>query len=255
MLGRNLFLYWGGRKLSYLRLLTIVSFKRFNPDFKIFLLIPKFPNLNVDWGIEQSKEYCGIDYIEEAKRLSDEVIEFSMDCLGFPDSLPEVQKSDIVRTSLLINNSGIWSDFDIIYFKKVPLDLIGKDFVCRHPIHQYYSIGFMGSSRESKLYRTVLRKQIEAKRNSADYQKYGSKIYKLVNSSMAINIPMSLVYYFDSDNIAKIFEIYADLPMESIGIHWYGGSPITRHWENIVNPYNYDTFGNTISEKLKCLRM
>ena len=127
----NLFLYWGGNKLSYLRLLTIKTFKACNPDYKINLVLPSKVSYKIEWvSTEHSNVYDGKDFIDEAIKCSDNVVYFNMEDIGLSNDLPEVYKSDIIRNYLLVTYGGIWSDFDIVYFKPIPKDLEYIDFLC-----------------------------------------------------------------------------------------------------------------------------
>lgn len=255
MLTTNVFLYWGGRKLSYLRLLTVISLRKYNPDFKITLVLPVKPTQSVEWDTkEQDGKYTGPDYLEESKRIVDEVKTFSMEEIGFPDTLPEVQKSDIVRIFLLFIHGGIWVDFDIIFFKSIPEELLGIDFVCKHPTQRYYSTMFLGARKGSEVYSKLFTKQLNSVDSGRKYQKYGTRMMRGMEFPGTKNVSMDLLCHHDSTQIQKIFTSNANLPEESIGIHWYGGNIFTRDWENKITPDNYDKLDNILGIKLRGLK-
>lgn len=256
-MSKNVFFYWGGNSpISFLRYLTIVSFKQYNPDYKIHFYLSKKTQKDINWGThEQSDEYTGKDYTEECKQICDVVESFDMEEIGFSNDLAEVHKSDIIRVWLMLTKGGIWSDMDIIYFDKVPEYLENTDFVSQHPIEKYYNIGFIGGVRESIFYRNFFEKQKNVNVNILGYQKYGTT---LLNSSNYTNInilDMDTLYYFDSTMIPTIFNTSERLSEKSFGIHWYAGSSFTREWENKITADNYKNFNNVIGEKLKNIKL
>lgn len=248
---KNVFLYWGGGKLSYLRLLTIISFQKYNPEYKITLVLPTKASQNIDWTTKQHEGvYTGPDYLEEAKALVDEIKIFSMEEIGFSDSLPEVHKSDIIRMFLLFIHGGIWLDFDIAFFKALPKELEGVDFVCKHPTQKHYIMGFLGAKKGSEVYSKIFTRQLNSIHVGSYYQKYGTRMMRKMEFPGTKNISIDLLFHYDSTQIQKIFTSYGNLPEESIGIHWYAGDVFTRDWENIITPNNYDKFNNILSSKL-----
>src|SRR5690348_15696440 len=113
-------MYWNGSPMSFLQYLTIASFKKHNPKWKVWLWMPKVPNLTPpEWKSgEQADPYMGKDYLEKAKAESEvKIIDFST--LGIPDELPETQKSDFFRWYLLYEYGGAWSDSDVLYIRSM----------------------------------------------------------------------------------------------------------------------------------------
>ena len=64
------------------------------------------------------------------------------------------------------------------------------------------------------------------------------------------NIPMNLIYPFDSKRIAEAFEFNGevDLP-DSIGYHWYAGHRISQKFNNILTEKNFGKY-NTLFSKI-----
>ena len=258
---KRLFLYWGGGRLSYLRYCTIKSFKFFNPDWEILLYTPKKNNKNVIvWNSgEQSDNYTGRCWLDDAALLVDDVIIFDMGTLGFSNDISEVHKSDIIRLNLLSSVGGIWSDFDIIYCKKIPDAILEKDFLCFSHELNMYSIGFLGAMKNSSLYGMLSKSQLDIHNNNS-YQIYGHmvfekhKVEELQRNFNFNNIPMELVYPYNHKNINYIFcSPESSLPETTIGIHWYAGSSTTRHWENVLLPDNILEYDNLICNKISIL--
>ena len=77
---KTCFFYWGNTKLSFLNYLSLVSFKEFNPDWKLVLAKPT-DNLVVEPPtVHHSQGYVGEkDYIDQAADVIDEVIEMDFE--------------------------------------------------------------------------------------------------------------------------------------------------------------------------------
>lgn len=242
--------YWGAEKLSYLRYLTIISFMKYNPDWEVRLYTPiKLFKGNNTWATgEQIGKYIGKDYMNE---LPIKPIKVDMESIGMSNDIPEVHKSDILRYFLLLSYGGVWSDMDIIYTKPLIISSDIEHIVCKHPTQHYFSIGLIGSIKGSKMFKALLDKAYITATDT-DYQVYGNQIWnglKIIPKTW--NIPMNLVYYLDSTMTPKIFEDNVKLPKESIGLHWYAGSPISSKWENRLTPDNYMDYDNTICNTIK----
>ncbi len=248
-------MYWGGR-LSFLRYLTVLSFKKYNPDWHVIVFYPAFPNNTISWSTgEQSGVYTGVDYFEKLSNLA-ELIPISMDSVGFSDSMPEVHKSDIVRLWALAEYGGLYSDMDILYFKPLVIPENTNLIISFDEVDRYFSNGFIGCSIVAKSFYSNLFKLTSSTFGDA-YQSFGPSIFnkhvqKSNYPSDVWNIPMSLIYQYNSYHVEDLFvensnELTTLFPDESIGCHWYGGHPATRHWENTITKDNYQ-FGNIISK-------
>jgi len=240
--------------LSFLRLLTLKTFKICNPEYKITLIRPYKICTQEEWlSGEQGGYYTGPDYLEEALTLADDVIIFDMRDIGFCNhSLSEVHKSDILRNYFLFTFGGIWSDFDIVFFKPLPKELENVDFVCR-TAKGLFSIGFIGGKEGSQFFRDYFELQKGVPKFDTSYQKYGT--YLLNGKPLpkdVIRISMDLVYCINSTYVYRIFD-GTDEPLTNItiGLHWYGGNPYTRNWENEITSYTFKSYDNVISKKLK----
>ena len=60
-------------------------------------------------------------------------------------------------------------------------------------------------------------------------------------------------YFHDHTKIDKIFreDDFEESNKYSIGIHWYGGSPISQEANNILTEKNYKDFDTTISKAIR----
>lgn len=259
MIPKIIHFYWAGGRLSYLQYLSIVSFRKHNPLWKVWLWTPKTPsNIKPTWESEEHKdEYKGKDYLAITKKLC-EVMEVDIE-----DNLHEVQRSDYIRWKILYDNGGVWSDIDILYLK--PIDSVIGDYDCTicYDGH-HHLIGFYITKPEQKIYLDIFNEAKSRLLNpfSNDYQFIGSRMVKseLIGNmrtggynAKVFNIPMDIVYPYTSDpkDIEELLFGSQDKTTENtIGIHWYNGSPLAKKYLN--NFEKYKDNGSVISREVAC---
>lgn len=246
MIPKVLYLYWGGGPLSFLRYLTVYSFRKFNPNWTIIVYYPvedsgKAKTWSTD---EQGKTYEGKNWFPELTKLGVRFEPMDMRLYGLNNAMPEVFKSGICRYYNLAMFGGVYCDFDIIFFK--PLD-IPKDVhsvFSYNTVDRYYSDGFIACTPDNELFKKVY--HIVKSANGGGYQSRGPDAWNYnipcPEGEGFWNIEMDLLYYYDSNFVKDIVEIgrKAAFPDESIGMHWYGGNPLTRDWEEWITPNSLD---------------
>jgi len=238
--------YWGGGPMSYLRFMTIKSFMKYNPDWEIRYYHPTTHSIHKTWVTNEQKYDVTLcdDYTPELMKLPITKFQVDFQIYNFNNDMPEVHKSDFLRLELLSTIGGLWSDMDIIYFKSMNSLYFNclkyshiETFYCDH--NYGHSIGFLMSSPENKFFAKL--KEIAIQEYSPlNYQSLGCVIYnKYFKSGESIealtashNISMDVVYAHDAGHIEDIVNTnQPKFTEESIGIHWYGGSPI---WKNFI---------------------
>lgn len=244
--------YWGGGPLSYLQYLSIVSFKKHNPEWTINLFMPSVPIDNAPtWFTgEQSTPYTGKDFLAEAKKLCT-VIEIDFDKHELTKQLHEVQRSDIIRWHILHEYGGVWSDIDILYVQ--PLDrLLDAGFDAAVVFHKDPYIGFLIAKPHQPLFNdlyTIAKDNV--RRNMDDgYQslgagmiayRYGSYggIQAAYPQSDIVNLDMEVVYPFlpTSDIEEMFFGTMDKTTPDTLGLHWYNGSPVAKKYQNGLEKY------------------
>ena len=261
MIPKILTLYWGGN-LSYLRYLTVLSFKKNNPDWHINIFYPSSPTSNITWNTgEQAGSYSGVNYFSYLKEFAD-LIPFSMESIGFSDQIPEVHKSGVLRVWALSEYGGVYSDMDILYIKPLRFTPGINLIISYDEVNSSFSDGFIGCSIQGKsFFKDFLDSFYNFKLTNINkdlgYQSMGLNLWNnMVQKSNypadVWNIPMSLIYYYNSFHVEELLvensnALHELFPEDSIGCHWYGGHPATRYWENIITPENYK-FNNIISK-------
>jgi mannosyltransferase OCH1-like enzyme len=253
---KTIHFYWDGSPMPFLCFLTVFSFTKLNPDWKIKIYSPLFKSEKQPWLTDEQKiKYNGKDYFSNLKDLENcSFITFDFEKIGISNEISEVQKSDFLRWHLLSTEGGVWSDFDIIYFRSLKEINMANQMVTEknkeidfsicydfNNISKYkHSIGFLMAVKECNFYKNILQAAIK-NFNEYDYQGAGSQIlnekyanfinlYFEEKNSNIWNMSMDILYAYNSDRIKEIYESQ-DLrffTQNSIGIHFYYGSEITK---------------------------
>lgn len=251
-----LHLYWDGSGMPLLCFLTVFTFTKLNPNWTIKIYSPILRSKTKAWKTDEQKtEYKGKDYFPHLKDLKNcSFITFDFEKIGIPNQTSEIQKSDFIRWHLLSTEGGVWSDFDIIYFRRIDEINFSNQYltnknkeidfsVCydfNNPSSYKYSIGFLMAIKECGFYKKIFKKSIE-NFDKTDYQGAGSQILnkgyptfknlsESENESNIWNMSMDLFYSYDSTKINNIY-LSKDTSLftqNSIGLHFYYGSPITK---------------------------
>jgi hypothetical protein len=273
--GKNLFVYWdNNNEISFLRYLTIKTFKFYNPDWKIWFISSQNSNKRQNWITKEHKNINNnknknnnnnFNYYLDFLMIIDYHFLLKMSDFGFNDDLNEIYRSDILRNFFLFKFGGIWSDLDIFYIKPIPKDLININFVCynENVEKKYYSIGFLGGKKNNNIYNNLFNRQLLMFKNRDyynDYQMFGNKIYKSEHL-FCKNIPMSLVYFLDHTQIKIIYDGYLgleekkniikEIQEKSIGIHWYAGNQISTIYNFLLYENNYQNYNNILCNFIK----
>jgi len=260
--------YWGEKELPFLRYLTISSFHQYNPDWEIKFYYPKFKQEKKPWTTTEHKYKVKIkkDYYEKLKELPITFIEIDFKLLNIDNRLPEVHKSDYLRWYLLSTIGGLWSDMDIIYFDSINKININQKYnkkvdtiVCYNP--GYFSIGFMLSSSSNDFYKDLWEKSQSGVYKSTDYQTLGVQLMKPLMKDITYikekyshlkiaNLLMENVYSYTSYMLNLLYnstnlEYIID---ETIGVHWYAGSPLASKSINEITHENYKLFNNVVAK-------
>ena len=253
MISKVLFLYWGGRKLSWLRYLTVLSFKKHNPDWDIKVYYPTQPTVGNSWATdEQIVKYEGDDYFANLSEIA-ELLPFDMGQVGKSNDMAEVHKSDIFRLWTLVNFGGVYSDFDILFTKPMP-DISKKKMLYSHHPDGHYAIGLLGCEAGNDTFNGIL--EVAKLATGSKYQSYGSTMWGRALEDVKLkgwDIPKNLVYSYNWKEAEQLFTESKGLPKGAIGIHWYGGSIVSGRWENKLTPETYKDYDSTIRDIIEAI--
>jgi len=272
---RVMYFYWGNRILPFLMYLTIFSFVMMNPAWKVKFFIPRNLTTNKTWKSGEHKyEINCDDYMNELMRLNIEIYEFDSKILGIKNDCPEVIKSDIFRWYLLSTFGGFWSDSDVLYFKSMNELFFNTEknmFVDTIPAlstvneENHHTIGFMGSSIKNSYFKYISNKAMSKINNINNYQGFGADILNDEFSSLSSiknkfpelvveNLPDDVLYPY-ARLIYRDAEFFKDncrdlITKNTIGIHWYAGSPHAARFVNGLNHRTCKNFDKTIIGKI-----
>jgi len=283
--------YWSDSKLSWLRYLSIFSFRKYNPDWDINIYYCNSDEqLEKTWlgkvELDFTNGYNKDDYFNKLQNLNINIIQWKpkFDITnGKYKSLPSSYKCDIFEWEILYTEGGFFSDFDILYYRSIDdlyEEIITHDFdtlICSKP---YMSIGFMASYPSNLFFRDVYNMSLKTF-DKINYQSSGvvaiyetlkpkithckdfyevmlkTDFIKCFNDIYQMNklydLETSTVYPICDDQ-NKIFLHNIDVYEQfpkSIGIHWYGGNPLAQNLNRIINENNYKYFNNTLATCIK----
>jgi hypothetical protein len=275
LIPKRIFFYWQNDSLSWMRYMTLYSFRKLNPDWQIDLFY--FDDAIVhekQWKTLENQDYftyIGKDYFDKIHELNINIKKWEI-----PEweliNLNPVANSDVFRWYELCENGGIYSDMDILFIK--PIDglfntLISGKFDTMLCLTEYLSIGFLASTQHNSLYKDVYNNCLKIVENDIGYQSFGvCSFYDLFCTDMAktnvlskkypelniYNLPFKTVYPFDSFQIEDCFTgkcNISQIPEETIGYHWYAGHPLAQKYNSILTEKNYNSFNNLFCELVK----
>ncbi|MHA2023963.1 MAG: hypothetical protein ACTSWQ_09915 [Candidatus Thorarchaeota archaeon] len=259
--------FWGGAGLSWMRYMTLYSFRKLNPDWTMRLYVCDSELRRKSWSTPEVQDffcYSGEDLIGKVDDLNIEIREWSL-----PGVVAGPQhKSNFFKWQLLANESGFYSDLDILYLKPMREyyeKMKGFDVaIC---FCSYFSIGFMASSGDNRFYRDVFNYTFKSY-NPKVYQSAGvislcnmlrekrgqqrtkSELWDVLvgcyPNVQIYNNSMALLYHWSSTHVKKVFEeLHTKVPNESIGIHWYAGHPVAQKYNNLLSGSNFRNYKNT----------
>lgn len=263
MIPKVISFYWGGGPLSYLQHLSVVSFKKHNPDWGVTLFMPKSTKLvGPTWDTnELIHPYTGKDYLEETKELCNvEIVDFAEFNLG--DHIHEVPRGDFLMWYMLYERGGAWADIDILFIS--PIDkLLEQDFDAMICWNDFPSVGFFVAKPKQRIYEDMHEeaKAVVQRGMSHAYQSTGAyvlsnrfrnfeELQTAYNDLKILNLPMDIVYpYLPNSDIYEMFFGEIDKTTENtIGLHWYNGSFVSKEYNNNFELYRNN--GSPMSKRI-----
>jgi len=276
---KKIFFYWGGGKLSWMRYMTLYSFRKFNPEWEMTLYVSD-DKKEQGWKGNNLQDYvaykCDDDHIGKINNLNIIIkkVEFPEHHFNLTSQMDPIHKSDVFRYYKLYEKGGFYGDLDILFFRSI--DKIYNDIIDKNSdtiffeAQNHNAIGFLGSSINNEFYKNLFDNINTA--GYGNYQSYGTiYINQLYNSNPAqptviqqinkkhpklnvYNIPKNLVYKYDWLTINNMFTNGVDINQfdeKSIGYHWYGGHKLAQEYNNLLNENNYNNYNITFSKLIK----
>lgn len=238
--------FWTTSPLSWLRYLTIRSFRQMNPDWQIKLFI-------CDVAGEQ---YAGNDWGERLGDLGIEIVEWEPPFAG----LSAAHASDFFQWELLSTTGGFYADMDILFVRPLDYEMLQAQDSIFCNSQGYVTIGFLGASRGNPMFSELYNEALRGY-NSAKYQntgaeaayrlaKMGTNWGKIKNPSQRVmdyfrgkypqlrllQLPDEYVYPFVWNRPQMLWSQTRGIPDACVGIHWFGGSPKSQEMMRKFDP-------------------
>jgi hypothetical protein len=266
---KKIFFYWGSPVMSWLRYMTLYSFRKLNPDWEMELHVSNIDKKNKYWYTFECQDfhsYKGKNYLSEVEKLGVKIKE----CPVFVDGAGPSHNSNFFKWNELATNGGIYADMDYLFVK--PIEEFynsikkfrtgisySKDWAWgTHGGH--YSISFMFSNGNNSFFKDVYNADLEYY-DLDRYQGAGVEpLYLMLERGSGMTpyidglyyIPMNVAYPWRCKEQKDLFNLcHTKLPEETIGIHWYAGHPEAQKFNNEINPDTLSNFNNTMSYWLK----
>lgn len=278
MIPKRIFFYWGNETMSWMRYMTLKSFRLLNPDWEVVLYISKNKNFSKDWDGNETQDfinYTGHDYFSMVSDLNVKIEYADLSKYIDTSTINPIQESDMFRYYELYTNGGIYCDMDVLFFRPIDefyLNLCDNNIdTLIHQTNDFITIGFLGASKGNPFFKDIFNFAINNVEKS-NYQSMGvDLIYKMYDANRQSpfiidkikgkypnlkieNLPSSLIYQYDWTKIKMNFSNNLDIKYfskTSIGYHWFGGSPISQEYNSILNEVNYSSYSTTFSELTK----
>ncbi len=263
---------WFGTNFSFLRYVSVYSFKKMNPTWKVILHASDKFNLNI-WNERIVQDFSSTSISNHLNELKENGIEIKEvePIFSFQESNP-VRNSDIYRWYVLSKYGGLYIDTDILFFKSVDVleDILNNsDVLLCINSRKWNYIGFVGSSAKNSFYKKVF--ELSKYSSSSSYQSSGAYsvntivkeiVYSLIrkkrircNNLIFHNLSEELVYPISYLKMKEVYEKGLDsynFPNSCIGFHWFGGLPCSYEFNEKATKDNFRSFNNLVS---KCMEM
>jgi hypothetical protein len=257
--------YWGARKMTFLRLMSLYSFVRKNPDWHTVLYMPTQANHHIGWAGKQYENEPGDfkDYTCVLHRIGVEIKHFDFRDIGLNNQMNEVHKSDYLRYHLLFNSGGAWADMDVLFMKPMNDLKINKAENAHFNAFCFWgdqpgaipghAIGFLLGAPNNNYYKDVYH---WARRGykPQEYQCLGADMLNTRFQPHHIKRVYPLTGFLDKEAVYSIDHNYRDYLYEkdgmdmlgpnAVGLHWYGGSEYVKNLLFTVNHENYLQYPN-----------
>jgi hypothetical protein len=247
--------FWAG-KMSWMRYLTLYSFRKYHPNWEIFLYTSNsFGDIQWNSGEVDDRNYRGDDYWKKLSRLNVQILKY--DCSI--KNLPPAQICDIFQWDILSTKGGYYADMDILFLDTIP-EIEADVIFCFESGH--FAIGFFGAKENCKLFQDIYAYSVNGG-DKRKYQGYGSNILyrifrqadiklirKLYPKLKIMRLPDVAFYRFDWRYIPQIFQAN-HIFSGTIGLHWFGGSILAQEWNDKLTPNNWQQYENTFTSCLK----
>lgn len=269
MIPKRAFMFWGNKTMSWLRYMTLYSFCKLNPDWKIELYLSLEDDEPTEkYWVEPNQQdffsFSGKDYFDRVEDLPIEVRRYMFPITKLRGSVGPSHRSNFFKWQQLAEGGGVYIDMDILFTRPMSSfydQLNGvTDALCHDGL--YFAIGFMASSGSSPFFEEVF-VSASKRTNPLKYQSAGvfsimsifgdgpnamKRIEARYPARRFLNIPMNIVYPWRWNQSEKFFnELHTELPPKTIGIHWFAGGGNAQIANSLLTEENFRDYPSTFT--------
>ena len=264
--------------MSFARFMTLKSFRKFHPDWKINLILDQNEKFKTWKSVERQDEMAGVNYIDNLDELNITTYNMNnLEDLGWfvSPNFEHLDKSyvhtkDTLNWWLLYSEGGVVADMDILFIKSIDglidrlndknIDVALFEFD-GFPKPGYMPVSFMVASPSQPMIKQCFDNAV-SNYDPEKYESCGSPCFPPASlKEMIIKYPETkfgklkspIIFptcsFEYSEGLQKLFveDIYSQFPQETCGIHWYGGSQLSSAWSKTIDEYNYKEYKNTMT--------
>ena len=255
MIPKIAYFYWSkGTPLSYLRYLTVKTFRKLHPDWTINFCHSS-AGICKKWDGGESQEFLStnskdVDYISMLADLNVNIIDYTKHNDKAPNFI-----SDFFRWDILSQTGGWYFDVDQIFIKNID-SLCTHDFVVDGSPSSF--VGVVGAEKNSEITKYI-NNMIITRYNPSFYNCIGPWLLNqllhnpgdhtlktMLKQHNTLLAPRDMFYPVHPDNINDLFEKTIEVPENSYCIHWFGGHPTSQKYNKLITEDN--TIKNTITK-------
>jgi len=240
MVPKRIFFFWTGDTMSWLRYMTIVSFKKLNPDWKVQLYRSSNKGNNKKtWNCPVTQDFYNYkssdNYLSKLEQLGIEILPWKLskdNDDSWDDKVGPSHKSNFFKWEQLSKEGGIYADMDILFIDSINkfYDKIKNYSMGLTYYKKYFSIGLLISEPNNDFFKAIFNHAFKTY-TPARYQCVGVEcLYNFLfkaNSYTNHNKEINWNYIFRHDLIQKILSKFSHQKIYNIDM-------------DIVYPWKFD---------------
>ena len=256
MIPKKCHLYWDRSPMAWLNALTVISFRKYNPDWEIIVYLTKQSPQELGKNIFVP-DFTGKDRLEDLLAFPNITFkEIDVRDYGVPLCAHSCQGSDNFRREILYREGGVYSDFDMLWLKPIDhlekVECIGdpKDFECivsfYEMTHGFHNVSNLIAESGSPFLKSLINisKTIPDTVIQGNHQALGSTMlnnaYPTFDSvkkrfPRVLAIPYETFYPYSTYYLETLFVHTTFAPLDSdnvLGIHWFNGNRFAKDYIN-----------------------
>jgi len=247
--------FWGDTPMSWLRYLTLYSFRKYNPDWTIKLYLSKSNIKNKTWAEHNELDYFkyyGCDFSEKLANINVEILQWK-----FPEKKTSIQienlgpsyQSDLFGWSKMYYDGGFYFDMDILFVKS--MDSV-YEYVSQGPgaicIYEgKFMIGALSSIPGCKFFNDIYKSALSVA-SSENYQSAGVySVYHWLDLSFGDRTAVSPDKIYTNKIYEQRFkQLYPEVVVLDYDYFYYFGQNIsgTKDFSDIYEKNLFEEFIN-----------